>query len=363
MKIGKKITLLPNVNDNQKSCHQKANTQSINIYNILHKNDPDKKQPHESSVAFHLEKTYDVPMKLRHTKPKNDHEAQLEAELKEYQAEVEFKFNNSKANKNYVFPRNISDANEDKNEYRTSLLISIYDRELLKEKIRESSEGRKSKIIIIKKSHSQEKTHSKSDPFRNFLKRFIKPDLIKIKNQLPLKQTEVEFNRTQKLLCENRANESAQSYLFSNTQMNKKKSKLEHQANSEATETDSQNIKLNSIKTYEGTYNVKYKKKPHYRTHTIGTIDKKNIKNILNAKKLGKDIDTRNSKNNSRTMHLSGYFKSMIGQKTQPSQSTNKMRLVAKSKDRDQFNNTLSLATFFNKGKHRIAITHNRKKI
>lgn len=330
--------------------HQKGNTQSINIYKILHSGKHLKVQVPESRthVTTNLESTCDAPLKP--CREKSKHDQKLEQELKEYQAEVEFKFSHSEVNRNYRFPRR-GEAVEERKELR-KLLASIYDAPQEK-RVRENSAERRAKVLVIKKSHSQEKNTSKPNGvFCKLLRNFIKPKLEKMSiKELVSTKPKVVFSNTQKINFDRQTNESAQSYLGVHLQRGLQKGEFLH---SEATESDSQNAKLCSTKTCD---NVQ-RKNTHCRNHTIGSSDNKSIRNALHSTKSKKPhFDAKHYKSNSRvnkrTIYLSDLLRSTAAHKGGASRSTNKIRLATKCKERSQFNNTLSLSTFLSKTRHR----------
>lgn len=90
----------------RKGNHQKANTQNINIYNIIHNEcklesqTQDTHQPRPNK----FERTYDQPLRIPRVHPKTKHDLALYQELQSYKIEVEERFNSSTANGVYKFP-------------------------------------------------------------------------------------------------------------------------------------------------------------------------------------------------------------------------------------------------------------------
>ncbi len=107
-----------NVNVVRESRHRKANTQNVNIYNIIH-NEPRLPDPLESYLAEEDPLFPDRSFAEPALRPKeasrktNLHESALREELRLYKVEVERRFNQSSANKEYAFPR--SDMEETAN--------------------------------------------------------------------------------------------------------------------------------------------------------------------------------------------------------------------------------------------------------
>lgn len=90
----------------RKANHQKANTQNINIYNIIHNecNLQSQTQDSENPKPNKFERTYDQSIKIPKVKPKTMHDLALYQELQSYKAEVEQRFNSSAVNGVYKFP-------------------------------------------------------------------------------------------------------------------------------------------------------------------------------------------------------------------------------------------------------------------
>ncbi len=106
----KKLILLSgNEKRTRQGHHQKANTQNINIYNIIHNDHDAGDYPRDPKpyvyVTSTFEKTYDTPLRLAKAAVKSEHDLMLERELRAYKGEVETKFNSSETNQTYAFPR------------------------------------------------------------------------------------------------------------------------------------------------------------------------------------------------------------------------------------------------------------------
>jgi len=331
---------------------QKSNTQNIDIYKILHNSNhlvPESRM----HVTTNLESTCYVPSKVHKEKVKTKHELKLEQELKEYQTEVEVKFAHSEVNRSYVFPRKEKTAESNKM-LQENIIVSIYDQPK-ERKYKENSKKREAKILIIKKSHSQEKAKP-NGVFGKFLKNLLRPKLERINiKELISAEPKIAFNNIQKV---RQTNKSVQSYLRKHLQPSSHKGDHLH---SQVTESDSQNAKLVPTKTHEKI------KKTHFRNHTMGSNDSRNIRNILYSTKVKKSSNDSkyyksNSKVNERVIHPSDLLRDTAIYKPSVSRSTNKMRGTVKIKKRSKFNNTLSLFTMLHKTKHRRGIANSKSK-
>ena len=107
-----------NVNVVQAKKHHKANTQNVNIYNIIH----NESHAHHNDATEQLSSynTIDGSNLIRDrygglnkSKPINLHELALKEELQLYKAEVEHRFSKSSVNRNYIFPR-LVEGNDDR---------------------------------------------------------------------------------------------------------------------------------------------------------------------------------------------------------------------------------------------------------
>lgn len=93
----------------KKAKHQKANTQNINIFNIIHNEcnldsqTQDTQQP-DIPKSNKFKRTYDQPYRIPRVQPKTKHDLALYQELQSYKAEVEQRFNSSTVNGVYKFP-------------------------------------------------------------------------------------------------------------------------------------------------------------------------------------------------------------------------------------------------------------------
>ena len=111
----KKLTLVnaENLNATHQTKHQKANTQNINIFNVIH----NESRPPNADHYTNYKISENITINGRHNKlPSSNakalHEMALRQELQLYKAEVERRFNGSLVNKSYVFPRKINEVVE-----------------------------------------------------------------------------------------------------------------------------------------------------------------------------------------------------------------------------------------------------------
>ena len=136
--MSKNIVLLPKneAKHTRQGHHQKANTQNINIYNIIHNDglsayardvqppciyitshfDKPNDKVFEKTFAKPFEKTCDNPLRVSKAKVKTKHELMLDKELRTFKEEVELKFNNSIVNQTYAYPRTVGPQNEKSHE-------------------------------------------------------------------------------------------------------------------------------------------------------------------------------------------------------------------------------------------------------
>jgi len=121
--------------------HQKSKTQNINIFNIIRGNNLYGTRKNNAAS-----KTYEISSQL------NKHDNLLEQQLKEYKAEIEMRFNSSKINLTYIFPRTNTYSHEDIKLSGKAIVVSIYDdciAPLIEERRIKLTNGLKNKERII----------------------------------------------------------------------------------------------------------------------------------------------------------------------------------------------------------------------
>jgi len=324
--LTKKITILAKgANKSPEGYHRKVNTQNINIYNIINKNT--LKKPvllTQEQNSFALEKTFDIPSQLVKPKPKSRHDFELEQELKLYRSEIEFRFKNSKVNQTYIYPRKGGTTSPESN-YHTSwtemIPVSIYDVDMME---RNNSTKHKLKIPQ-RKSRSHDKTglYIKGN-IHNYIKDIIKTNLHKDN----LKKRNAQIS-----LYNNSFGKYTQLGIVSQKAVNSKMKPFF------CSESDKQ--ENNRLQTSEGLYSCT--KEGHYRTKTFNPLETTCNFNPLKQKKV------KNITNNSKDMvgNMTEYFKALIIN-NRNTKYRNRTKIIIKSKDAKEFNNTPSLNTFFN---------------
>ena len=358
----KKLLLVSTDQDRTRQAHhQKANTQNINIYNIIHNGNnnqiskiPQMGQDPRIYITTNFEKTYDQPLRL----VKDKHQLMLEQELKNYKAEVEMKYQNSAVNQTYAFPRTSLTIAECSNKAsivnEENIPVSIYDglpgtdSSILPRKKRAIIEDSKLNTIQKpqQKSYSQDKkkpepTHKRKlhEGFNELLQKLLKGNNAKqnaTKKPSP-KNSKVSLRSTRRLeLGEDSAPapvaptippaigaskkqygaDVMQSYFGKTLQAHElklyrynSKNKADIPRLDYPTKEQLPSLALSETFSIVGRSQPQQEKRAHSKTHAVIPEDTKNLRKIVYMKKLTESInDEGRTRTGMKAMQLSGYF-------------------------------------------------------
>lgn len=290
-KLPKKIILLPT--EEVQRHHQKAKTQNINIFNIIHGNNFYEIKKNDTM------RTYEIPKRV------DKHDVQLERELKEYKAEVEVRFKASKANQTYTYPRSKPLPPENPN--IGNVVVSIYDCKAEVERIklteREDSKSRVNKFIKqLLRTREEEKKAGKAP-----------------------------FYCTQRLNPKSEASKTPGSWL------NLYKPKKKKEVTSRSEEPGKRKLPLLGV--------LKLSKKRLQRTKTTNTKD--HSKHYPSIREGAATHVKAKSRTNMQVMQFSCNFRKVLSrQKEAESQVSSRVNAQAKTREHNQLVSTLSVPNF-----------------
>jgi len=358
--VKNKIVVSTDKDRNRQTHHKKANTQNINIYNIIHNinsgsnNNLGKTQqitqdPH-IYITANFEKTYDTPLKVPKAKPKDKHEMMLEKELRAYKIEVETKFKSSSVNMSYVYPRisqekNIVEVdlnNKSLNNPDDTIPATIYeiddelDRILSKAKEQEKPQRQTfiesqtqlreelSKILQPAKVKSRSQERKKPDiapkidaKFYKLVQQLLKAEPLKKSNNN--KAEKIALYSTQRLIFDDSIHNISkgnskqelmqQSYLGKTMPAQKlklynAKTRMDLARPLESSGNIKKNTQLDELPSLMAsetfapgaTLSQKDNKKLHIRTKTFGGNEAKNLRKIVYLKKLTENQSSESKK-------------------------------------------------------------------